>query len=376
MRKINFLNPSISKSDIKEASKVLRSGWLTSWNPIVDEFEKNFAKYLGAKKAVIVSSGTAALHVALLALDIGQDDEVITPALSWVASSNAILYTGARPVFVDINSETGLIDEDKVEKAITSKTKAILPVHLYGQMADMKKLRKIADTHNLFIVEDACHAIESKRDDVRPGQLGDMACFSFHAAKNITSGEGGAIVTNDKQLADTARIIADSGIEKKEGKRTMVRLGYKYSITAFQVALLKSQLKGIKSIYAKREKVFQNYNDLFQKVSLKEVELISIVSNNVHAHHLFVIKVSPKIRDVLRNRLANLGIGTDIHFNPIHLEPYYVNTYGYKLGIYPNAEVFGRSVISLPSYPGLKISEQAHIVASIDKCLKKIRQSS
>lgn len=371
MKYINFLNPYLTSEDIKSVVKVLKSGWLTAWNPIVREFETTFAKYLGAKEAVVMSSGTAAIHAALLALGIGKGDEVVTTALSWVASSNAILYVGAKPVFVDIDPSTGLMDTNQIRKVLSKKTKAIIPVHLYGQMVDMKAVSNIARRHKLFVVEDACHAIESSREGIRPGQLSDIACFSFHAAKNITSGEGGAITTNNIQLAKLIRSIVDSGTEKGGGKRPMVRYGYKYSLTAFQVALVFSQLKRIKKIHNGRKKVFESYRKLFTKARISLVTIVSSVPKSKHAYHIFVIKVPANIRDSLRENLASRGIGTDVHFNPIHLEPFYKNKFRFKKGSYPHSESFGHSVISLPSYPTLTIKDQKYIVDTIADIMKE-----
>lgn len=371
MKRIDFLSPKFDTKDVSAAVKVLKTGWLTAWNPIVAQTENEFARYMGMKHSVFISSGTAALHVALMALGIGAGDEVITTPLSWVASSNAILYVGAQPIFVDVNPLTGLIDENKVEKAVTKKTKAILPVHLYGQMADMKKLKKIADKHKLFIIEDACHAIESKRDGVRPGQLSDIVCFSFHAAKNITSGEGGAIATNDDVLAHAMRIAADSGVEKGGGKRLMVRFGYKYSITAFQVALLTNQIKRIKKIHGSREKVFRIYRKLLAGHELSGIRLVKEVSGT-HARHIFAVLVPPHKRDEIRAELSRRGIITDVHFNPIHLEPYYHKTFKFKKGSYPHAEAFGYAEISLPAYPSLSINEQKRVARELVDVVKTI----
>lgn len=368
--KIDFLRPEITQKEIDSAVKVLKSGWLTAWNPAVGKFESDFASYLGCKHSLAVSSGTAALHVALEALGIGKGDEVITTPLSWVASSNAILYTGAKPVFIDIDPETGLMDVNKVEKAISKRTKAILPVHLYGQMVDMRALSRIAKKHKLLLVEDACHAIESERDGVRPGALSDVACFSFHAAKNMTSGEGGAVVTNNSELVKVMKSVADSGTEKGGGKRPMVRMGYKYSITAFQVALLNNQLKGIKRLQAVRGKVFERYTKLLSGYESEGLFLPKSISHSVHAHHIFAVLVPVEKRDKIRERLAKKGISTDVHFQPIHLEPYYRSIYGFKAGLYPHAEKFGHSEISLPCYPSLSLTNQQRVAQELLKALK------
>lgn len=387
--KIQFLNPYITGSDIKEAVRAIKSGRLT-YSDVSKEFEKDFSKYLGVKETVLNSSGTAALHVSLLAAGIGPGDEVITTPLSYVATSNVILYVGAKPVFVDVEPETGLIDVSKVEKAITKKTKAIIPVHLYGQMADMRKLKWITNKHKILIIEDACHAIEAERDGIKPGQKSFTACFSFHVAKNITSGEGGAIITNDKNSAEKIRLLGEGGVVRKADFRFMTMLGYKYSLTSFQAALLLNQLKRIEKQYQARKKLWKHYAE-----KLKNTNGISFpkeVSNSRHAYHMFVIwvdpvrgktppgvasaghafqagwtsnGVNPKKRDEIRKKLKDTGVQTSIHFNPIHLEPYYKKTFGFRPGDFPVAEKIGFSTITLPLYPSLTKKEQDYIVERV-----------
>src|SRR3989338_3619471 len=240
--KVQFLKPNLTDADIKAAVKVLKSGWLVL-SKETKAFEQDFAKYMGAKEAVLTNSCTCSIHLSFVIAGLKPGDEVITTPLSYVSTSNPILHCGATPVFVDVLPETGLIDPDLVEKAITSKTKAILPVHLYGQLADMKRLKKIADKHGLYIVEDAAHAIESSRDGVRSGALGYSACFSFHTAKNITSGQGGALITNDPEVAERARLLRRDGVKNIGVERRMTELGFKYLSTDFDAAMLRSQLK-------------------------------------------------------------------------------------------------------------------------------------
>ncbi len=359
--KVQFLKPHLTKEDLTEANKALKSGWIT-YGSKTKEFEEQLSHYLGVKKTVFNSSGTAALHVALLAAGVGPGDEVITTPLSYVATSNAILFVGAKPVFVDVEPDTGLIDVKKVKTAITSKTKAIIPVHLYGQMVDMKKLNKICGA-KIKIIEDAAHAIEAKRDGIRPGQASFVACFSFHAAKNITSGEGGAVALKDEHMAEHIRLLCEGGVAKKNDKRFMVMLGYKYSSTNFQAALLANQMKRIDKQWRVRNTLYNNYER-----GLKNIEGVSFpnrVPNSNHAHHMFVIWVDPKKRDSIRTELAKRGVQTSIHFNPIHLEPYYQKTFGYKKGNFPIAEKIGYSSITLPLYPSLTKAEQAYVIKNV-----------
>lgn len=363
--KIDFLKPNILDEDIREAVKVLKSGWVTAWSPAAKEFSKSFAQYLGAKETVLLSSGTAALHVALLAAGVGKGDEVITTPLSFIASSNVILYVGAKPVFVDVDPQTGLLDISKIERAITKKTKAVLPVHLYGQMVDMKALAKIAKKHKLLIIEDACHALESERGGIRPGQLSFAACFSFHAAKNISSGEGGAIVTNNAKTAERMRSLSDSGMVKSPGKRPMMHFGYKYSFTGFQAALLSRQLARIDASWRKRKKLCENYAKAFQGFESMGMTFPKTLQDAKHGYHMFVLWVPERKRDPFREALLESGIVTDVHFNPIHLEPYYKKTFGYKRGTFPIAEKLGYSTITLPLYPALTEEEQNHIIDTL-----------
>lgn len=373
MPEIQFLNPYITGSDIKEAVKAIKSGWLT-YSDVSKKFEEDFSEYLGVKEAVLNSSGTGALHVSLLAAGIGPGDEVITTPLSYVATSNVILYVGAKPVFVDVEPDTGLIDVSKIKKAITKKTKAIIPVHMYGQMADMRKLKKLADKHNLSIIEDACHAIEAERDGIRPGQASFSACFSFHVAKNITSGEGGAVATNSG-LGEKTRLLGEGGVERIGDRKTgaytryMTMLGYKYSLTSFQAALLMGQLKRIDKQWKTRRRLWRGYAKKLK--SVKGVFFPKEIQNSKHAYHMFVIWVDQGKRDRLRKKLDEAGVQTSIHFNPIHLEPYYKKTFGFRAGDFPVAEKLGFSTITLPLYPSLKKKEQDYIIKKIREAVQK-----
>lgn len=367
--KVEFLKPEIKSEDVKRAVAAMKSGWLT-YGPISKEFEASLAAYLGAKDAAIVGSGTAALHSTLASLGIGAGDEVITSALSAAQTANAIEYTGAKPVFVDVDPATSLIDLNKIEAAITAKTKAIVPVHYYGSMIDIKRLVEIAKKHHLLIVEDAAHALESNFEGVRPGQLTAAAFFSFHAAKNITSGQGGAMVSNDPQLVKKVRVFCDSGMEKKDGNRRMMYLGYRYPLTSFQAALLIPQLNRIEKQWKKRKKWYQGYEKAFKSVS--GLEFPKRDKRARHAYDVFAIYVDPKIRDEMRKRLSSEGVETGVNHDPIPLEPYYVGKYGYKVGEFPNAEKRGFGMIALPLYPSLRSEEHAHVVASVQKVLLEL----
>lgn len=300
--KIEFFKHNIEHDDINRAVDVLNSIFLTT-GEVVSEFENAFAAYLKARHAVGVTSCTAALHMSLLAYGIGKGDEVITTPMSFCATSNSILHAGATPVFIDVEEETGNINAELIEAAITKRTKAILPVHLYGQMCDMKKIRGIADKYNLTIIEDAAHAIEAERDGIKVGELGDAACFSFYATKNITSGEGGAVTTNNPEKADLLKALRLHGIDKSALDRytkiyehwDMPVLGWKYNMDNIHAALLIGQLKKIDELWQKRDKIWRTYED--ELAGIRGLSILKTIGNSRHARHLFTILVGEDRRD-------------------------------------------------------------------------------
>jgi UDP-4-amino-4-deoxy-L-arabinose-oxoglutarate aminotransferase len=364
--KVQFLNPYLSKRDIDSVVKVLKSGWLVL-GKISQDFEEKFAKYLGCKHAILTNSATNSIYLSLLGLGIKPGDEVITTALSYVATANPILYCGATPVFVDVEPDTGLLDIKKVEKAITPKTKAIIVVHLYGQMVDMIGLKKIIKNKKIVVIEDAAHAIEAKRDECQPGQLSDAACFSFHVAKNITAGQGGCIVTNSSKLYEFAKLARRDGVRNVGMNRYMEILGYKFLMTDFQAAMLGSQLKRIDKQRLKRKNIYKKYAKEFLKAGIK---FPKTGASCKHAYHMFVIWVEPKKRDEIRVKLEKVGIQTSVHYNPIHLEPFYKKTFGYKPGDFPIAEKLGSSTITLPLHLFLTIKQQDYIIRNVIKICK------
>jgi len=360
--KLPFLNPHILPSDVHAVASVLKSGWLAT-GPELKLFEKKLGEYLGIEHVIANSSGTAALHTALLAAGVGPGDEVITTPLTFWATSNVILFVGAQIVFVDVEPDTGLISVSEVEKAITKKTKAIIPVHLYGQMADMKGLARLAKKHKLKIIEDAPHALEAMRDGVRPGALSFASCFSFHAAKNITAGEGGAVGVHTAKNENEVRLYSDSGSDRTGNIRHMTRLGYKYSMTNMQGAMMLGQLERIEKLWEKRRKIFDFYTKALKDV--KGITLIKEVDNAKHGCHMFTIVVDRKHRDLIRKKLKDVGIPADIHYNPVHLEPYYMKSLRFEKGMYPEAERIGLGTITLPLYPRLTKKEQQFVVDEV-----------
>jgi len=374
--KIEFFRHNITEEDIETTAAVLRSVFLTT-GTVVAELEQGLASYLGGQQTVGVTSCTAALHLCLLAWGIGEGDEVITTPMSFCATSNAVMHAGAVPVFVDVEAGTGNINADLIEQAITPRTKAIIPVHLYGQMCDMKKIRQIADQHGLVVIEDAAHCIEGMRDTVRPGHLGDAACFSFYATKNITSGEGGAVTTRHADKADLLRMLRLHGIDRSAIDRytkkfqhwDMPVLGWKYNMDNIQAALLVGQLGRIDTLWKRRNAIYQRYVEAFSAV--EGVEIHSAPSDNRHACHLFTILVADGLRDQMLGALQEKGVGVAVNYRPIHLLQYYRERFGYKEGMFPVAENIGSRTISLPLYPRLGDEEAAYVIETVKKEIRR-----
>jgi dTDP-4-amino-4,6-dideoxygalactose transaminase len=370
--KIEFYKHNISQNDIDNVNQVLRSVFLTTGDQ-VNKFEKKFSSYLGCRYTVGVNSCTAALHLSLLAYGVGVGDEVITTPMTFISSANSIIYVGAKPVFVDVEPETGNIDTDLLEAAITPKTKAILPVHLYGQMCDMKKIRKIADKHGLVVIEDAAHSIEAVRDNIRPGKIGDAACFSFYATKNITSGEGGAVSTNNEEVALKLEKLRLHGMSKGAAQRyskryehwDMEMLGWKYNMSDIQAALLLGQLDNIEKNWERREFICRMYEDAFR--NNPNISLLKVWPGSKSARHIFTILVPPERRDDILWKLQEYGIGVAVNFKAIHLLSYYRETFNYEKGMFPVAEKIGESTVTIPLYPKLTDKEITYIIKTVNQ---------
>lgn len=317
--------------------------------------------------------------MSLLALGIGSGDEVITTPMTFIATATAIMSAGARPVFVDVEPNTGNLDVSQIESAITKNTKAILPVHLYGQMCDMRAIKDIADRHGLHIVEDAAHCIEGTRDGVKPGQLGDTACFSFYATKNLTCGEGGAIVTNDPGLANTLRLLRSHGMTKIAADRErdgyshwdMVLFGWKYNMDNIHAALLLPQLEGINERWNNRVAVAERYTTALKE--LPDIKLPLVVENSKHAFHLYPIQIKQELRDQAIADLQQHGIGSTVNYRAIHLLSFFSETLGYSSGDFPQAEKIGDTTISLPFYPSIPDSDVEAVIEALKSELGKSR---
>ena len=372
---IPYGRQTIGKADIEAVASVLNSEFLTT-GPKVAEFEEKFALFVGAKYAVAVSNGTAALHLACLAAGLKNGDELITSPMTFAASANCALYCGAKPVFVDIKAENGLIDERLIEKKITPKTKIVIPVHYTGLPCDMKQIHAIAKKHNIIIIEDASHALGSRYKGTKIGdcKYSDMAIFSFHPVKHITTGEGGMITTNSKDFYEKLLRQRTHGITKDPDKLLnknegswfyeMQEFGFNYRLTDFQCALGISQLNKVKSFIKKRVEIAKTYDKEFSKTD--GVEIIKPPEGYKNAHHLYIIKVKDrKTRLNLFNYLKEQGLLCQVHYIPVYWHPYYQKL-GFKKGICPKAEEFYEKIISIPMYPSLKNKEQKKVIKIIN----------
>jgi UDP-4-amino-4-deoxy-L-arabinose-oxoglutarate aminotransferase len=370
--KVEFFKHNLGNEEINEAVKVLRSLFLTT-GKYVDRFEEALAAYLDTKYAVGLTSCTAALHLALLAAGVGPGDEVITTPMSFVATANSICMTGATPVFVDVEKDTGNLDANLIERAITQKTKAILPVHLYGQMVDMKKILSIAKKHNLFVIEDSAHALEAERDGTKPGQKSFGSCFSFYATKSITSAEGGAFTTNNESSAKLVKKLRSHGITSELAQRVRTGLktydvdvlGWKYNMDNVQAALLLHQVKKIENYRKKREEIAKKYRKAFEKLGVdmpKEYD-------GKHGRHIFPIWVSAEKRDAILDYLNNNGVGAVINYSAIHLFSFYKKSFNFREGMFPIAEEIAEREISLPLYSKLEDREVDYVIETVSKAI-------
>ncbi len=367
----------LDEDDIEAVIDVLRSPYLTT-GPKIKEFEDEFAKYSGAKYAVAVSNGTAALHAAMFAAGIGAGDEVITTPMTFAASANCVLYMGATPVFADIDPETYNIDLKEIERHITSRTRAIIPVHYTGQPCEMDEIHGVAKKHGLAVVEDAAHALGAEYKGRRVGGLSDMTTFSFHPVKHITSGEGGMITTNDSALYRQLVLFRTHGITRdaelmlrNDGPwyYEMNNLGYNSRLTDVQAALGKTQLAKIEQFLKLRKKYVDMYNEGF--LDFAELIIPFQKAGTKSAWHLYVIQLRTEMLSVGRKEIFQAlraeNIGVNVHYLPVYQHPYYTKL-GYQRGLCPNAEELYNRIITLPLFP--KMSEQD--VNDVIKAVKKV----
>ena len=370
--KVEFYRHSLNEDDIRAVTEVLHSIFLTT-GPAAKEFEQKFARYTGLAHVVSLNSCTAALHLALLGLGIGPGDEVIVPAMTFIASATPVWHVGARPVLVDVEPQTGLLDVAKVEAAITPRTKAIIPVHLYGAMADMQALSALARKHGLFIVEDCAHCIEGRRDDIRPGQLADAACYSFYATKNLTCGEGGALATNNPDLAKMVHSLRQHGMNKEAAGRytgtyqhwDMTTLGWKYNLSDILAALLVGQIDRLDTQWQRRLHLCEEYDTLLHGTP----GLAIPARPGKTACHLYTVWVPGAKRDGILRGLQEKGIGVAVNYRAIHTHKYFIENLGHAPEDFPVALEIGQRTISLPLYPLLRKEEVAYVCNTLREIL-------
>lgn len=374
----------IDDEDIRAVVDVLNSDFLTT-GPKIKEFEEKFAKYIGCKYAVAISNGTAALHAACYAANIKAGDEVITTPITFAASANCVRYLGGTPVFTDIDPKTYNIDPNEIRKKITPKTKAIIPVHFTGQVCNMEEIKKIAKEHNLIVIEDGAHVLGGEYKNELVGHLSDMTTFSFHPVKHITTGEGGMITTDNKELYDRLILFRTHGItrnmdllENKENEPwyyEQLELGYNYRITDIQCALGISQLNRLDNFVKRRRKIVEIYNREFNQ--LDGVIIPYQDKNQNSSYHLYVLQLELEKLDVDRkeifNELRSENIGVNVHYIPVYYFPYYKNL-GYKKGICPKAEALYERIITIPLYPKMTDEEVFRVIDKIKKVIKKHRK--
>lgn len=367
---IPYGRQSINEQDIEAVVNVLKSEYLTT-GPKIAEFERKVADYTGAKYAVAIANGTAALHAACYAAGIGKGDEVITTPITFAASSNCVLYCGGTPVFADINPETYNISPEDIERKITPKTKVIIAVHFTGQPCEMEQIHAIAHKYNLTVIEDGAHALGAEYQEKRVGTLSDMTTFSFHPVKHITTGEGGMILTDNPELYQRLKLFRTHGITREEELLTkndgpwyyeQLDLGYNYRITDIQCALGVSQMDRLPEFLEKRKQIAKRYNEAF--AANEQIQLPYQKEGCDNAWHLYVIRIKNGKRKEVFEKLRAAGIGVNVHYIPVYQHPYY-RTHGYAEVTCPNAEEYYKECISLPMYPDLKEEEQEYVIKKV-----------
>ena len=374
--------PSFEESTVQAAADVLRSGKVNYWTGKIGmQFEKEWAKWLGVKNAISVANGTCALHTALAGMNIGPGDEVITPSMTWVSLPNTVLLFGATPVFADVDRDTLMVTPEAIEEKITPKTRLIVPVHFAGAALNMGPIRKIAEKHNIMLVEDAAHALGSEWNGERIGSRG-TCMFSFHPIKNITTGEGGMFTTDDPQLAGKVRSLKFHGLgvdaydrqtHGRAPQAQVVEPGFKFNMPDMQAVLGVRQLARINEFNAKREALALRYREKFADID----EILPLKDPDYrmkHSWHLFVVRVTDKAgvsRDEFMSELKKRNIGTGLHFRCTHLQKYYRDVLGYKPGMFPNTEWNSDRICSIPLFPDMTEKDQDDVIDAIKDILAR-----
>lgn len=365
----------IDEEDIAAVVEVLKSDWVTQ-GPKVDEFETKVAEYCGAKHAVAVSSGTAALYAACAVAGISEGDEVITTPITFAATANAVVYCGGKPVFADIKEDTLNIDHDEIRKRMSPRTKALLPVDFAGHPADLDEIKAIAEEKGLIIIEDAAHALGAEYKGRKIGSLADMTIFSFHPVKHITTGEGGMILTDNEEFYDKLKAFRHHGIVKDSPNKgswyyEIYNPGHNFRLTDFQCALGISQLKKLGRFIQRRREIAARYNEAF--ADMEEV-ITPIEDKNVKAvYHIYVIQLRTELLKVGRKEVSEAlraeNIGVNVHYMPLHLHPFYRNKFGYERGNYPKAERYYDRAITLPVFPKMSNEDVKDVIKAVEKVI-------
>ncbi len=378
-RFIVFGKPMIEEPEIAEVVDCMRKGWIGT-GPKVKRFEDDFAAFKGSRHAVALNSCTAALHLSMFAAGISAGDEVITTPMTFCATVNAIIHCGATPVLADCRRETMNIDPGEIEAKITPRTKAVLPVHFAGRCCDMEPIMKIAAEHNLLVIEDCAHAIESEYRGRPAGTFGDIGCFSFYVTKNVITGEGGMVITEDDDMAARIKVLGLHGMSKDAWNRfsdegykhyQVVHAGFKYNMTDMQASIGIHQLKRVNEYWEKRKAIWLRYNEVFRDlpcITPRDPE-----PETRHAYHLYTplidIDRTRKERDWVLSALTAENIGVGVHYLPVHLHPYYEKTFGWKKGDFPNAEWIGERTISLPLSARLDENDTEDVISAFRKVM-------
>lgn len=373
--------PDITQAEIDEVVDTLRSGWIAK-GPRTLKFEKEFAEYLGAKHAIAVNSCTAALHISLLTQNIGPGDEVITTPMTFASTASTILHCGAKPVFADIDYRTGCIDSEEIAKKITPHTKAIVPVHYSGQVCDLDRIYELADEHNLYVSEDAAHALWSRyKGRLIGNKLRGAASYSFYATKNLATGDGGMLVTDRDDIAERARILVGQGMSHNAWNRyakggswkyDIVEPGYKYNMFDIQAALGLVQLSRMEEMQARRLAIAARYQEEFGKIDAVEPPFVPEFTT--HCWHLYVLRIVPELLTIDRDQfiveLNERNVGTSVHFIPTHTMTAF-RKLGWKEGDFPMAEKHFERIISLPLYPSMTDEQVQYVIDAVRDIVEK-----
>lgn len=371
--KIPLSKPYIGAEEIKAVEEVLRSNVL-SMGERVSRFEETFSEFIGKKYGVAVNSGTSGLHLAVKAFEIGPGDEVLTTPFSFIASANCLLYEGAQPVFVDVEEDSLGMDPEQVESKVTDKTVAILPVHVFGQPCNMGEIERIAKKHSLKIIEDACESIGSKYQGVTVGSIGDMSVFGFYPNKQITTGEGGMVLTDDENKYQLLKSLRNQGRGESMQWLSHDRIGYNYRMSEISAAIGIEQVKKLHEVSTKRRAVAREY--LQELANIDEIKLPNTFSDRTHSWFVFAIRVKQAWRDKVIEELQKVGIQSKAYFYPcIHLQKFYREKFGYSEGDFPIAEKLSKEIIALPFFTDMGEGEIQYVCRNLKRIIRELGRS-